>query len=227
MEAPKKIRPKTLADYLEVLTKAVFQSGISWQVVEAKWEGFRRAFDGFDPASVAALAPRDVDRLLRDPSIIRNRRKVEATIDNAVEMLALDEEFGGFKRYLRSHDGFDAAAADLKQRFRFLGDLGAYYFLYVVGEKVPSYDEWQAAHPASGPGARGRGRKAPATPRAAARRSARTKAAAGAASAGGRGRRKAAATGAVAGKRGGRGKAGANASAAGRRGAGRKARAKR
>jgi hypothetical protein len=160
MEAPKKIRPRTLADYLEVLTKAVFQSGISWRVVEAKWEGFRRALEGFDPAAVAAFAPHDVDRLMEDASIIRNRRKLEATIDNAVELLALDEEHRGFKRYLRSHDGFEETAADLKRRFRFLGDLGAYYFLYVVGEKVPPHDEWRAAHPASGAGGRSAGTKA-------------------------------------------------------------------
>jgi 3-methyladenine DNA glycosylase Tag len=157
MEAPKKIRPKTLADYLEVLTKAVFQSGISWRVVEAKWDGFRHALQGFDPTAVAALAPHDVDRLMQDASIIRNRRKLEATIDNAVEMLALDDEHGGFKRYLRSHDGFEETVADLKRRFRFLGDLGAYYFLYVVGEKVPSYEEWCAAHPASAAGRRSAG----------------------------------------------------------------------
>lgn len=145
MEAPKKIKPKSLADYFEVLTKAVFQSGISWRVVEAKWDGFRHALHGFDPAQVARLTPADVDRLMEDTGIIRNRRKLEATVDNAVEVLALDEEHGGFGRYLRSHGGFEETAADLRRRFRFLGDLGAYYFLYVVGEKVPSHEEWSAS----------------------------------------------------------------------------------
>src|SRR5947207_9879414 len=83
MEAPKKIRPTKLADYFEILTKAVFQSGISWQVVEGKWEGFRKAFAGFDPARVARLKRSDVERLMEDPGIIRNRRKIEATMDNA------------------------------------------------------------------------------------------------------------------------------------------------
>jgi hypothetical protein len=166
MEAPKRIRPKSLANYLEVMTKAVFQSGISWQVVEAKWDGFQRALAGFDPEAVAALTPRDVDRLMKDASIIRNRRKLEATIDNAVEMLALEEEHGSFKRYLRSHGVFEETVADLKSRFRFLGDLGAYYFLYVVGEKVPPHEEWRAAHPASG----ARGSSARAKPLASAKR---------------------------------------------------------
>jgi DNA-3-methyladenine glycosylase I len=113
MQAPKKIRPKSLADYFEVMTKAVFQSGISWQVVEGKWEGFRKALAGFDPARVARFKRSDVERLMDDPGIIRNRRKLEATVDNAAQMVALDEEFGGFKRYLRSHGGFEETAADL------------------------------------------------------------------------------------------------------------------
>ena len=139
---PTRIKPKGLADYFEVMTKAVFQSGISWRVVEAKWDGFRKAFKGFDPKKVANLSPRDVDRLAEDASIIRNRRKIEATLENAETMLALDREHKGFARYLRSHGGFDGTVADLRKQFRFLGDTGCYYFLYVVGEKVPGHEEW-------------------------------------------------------------------------------------
>src|SRR5256885_9848146 len=95
-QAPPRIEPEKLADYLEVMTKAVFQSGISWRVIEAKWDGFRAAFAGFDPAAVAALTPEDVDRLVEDTRIVRNRRKIEATIDNAIELLALDREHAGF-----------------------------------------------------------------------------------------------------------------------------------
>jgi DNA-3-methyladenine glycosylase I len=146
----RQIEPKTLADYFEVLTKAVFQSGISWRVVEAKWDGLREALEDLDPERVAALGPPDVDRLMEDARVIRNRRKLEATVDNATEMLALAEEYGDFKRYLRSHGGFEETAADLKRRFRFLGDLGAYYFLHVVGEEVPPHDEWRARREAGG-----------------------------------------------------------------------------
>jgi 3-methyladenine DNA glycosylase Tag len=144
-QAPEQIKPKSLADYLEVMTKAVFQSGISWSVIESKWDGFQKAFERFDPKKVARYGPEDVDRLAQDTGIVRNRRKIEATIDNAVEMLALDEEHGGFRKYLRSHGGFEDTSADLKRRFRFLGDFGAYYFLYVIGEEVPPHDEWRAS----------------------------------------------------------------------------------
>jgi DNA-3-methyladenine glycosylase I len=143
-QAPKRIRPKSLADYLEVLTKAVFQSGISWKVIEAKWDGFREAFHDFDPKKVARFTPDDVDRLTQDTRIVRNRRKIEATVDNALEIVALDKEHGGFRKYLRSHGSFDETVADLRSHFRFLGETGSYFFLYVVGEKVPSHEEWTA-----------------------------------------------------------------------------------
>jgi DNA-3-methyladenine glycosylase I len=145
MQAPAKIEPKSLDDYLEVLTKAVFQSGMSWRVIEAKWDGFREAFAGFDPRKIAAFSPADADRLAEDTRIVRNRRKIEATIDNAVEMVAIEDEFGSFRDYLRSHDGFEETVADLRRRFRFVGDTGAYYFLHVVGERVPSHEEWMAS----------------------------------------------------------------------------------
>jgi hypothetical protein len=146
VQAPRQIEPTKLADYFEVLTKAVFQSGLSWRVVEAKWDGFDDAFAGFDPAAVAALTGDDVDRLAADPHIIRNRRKIEATISNAEMMLRLDGDPGGFTGWLRSHADFDSTVGALRGEFRFLGDMGAYFFLYVVGEKVPPHEEWMKAH---------------------------------------------------------------------------------
>jgi DNA-3-methyladenine glycosylase I len=145
MEPPEQIKPKSLADYFEVLTKAVFQAGMSWSVVESKWDGFRKAFFEFDPERVAKLKPKQIERIMGDPSVIRNQRKILATVDNADTILALEREHGGFRKYLRSHGDFSGTAADLKRQFRFLGDFGAYYFLYVVGEKVPPHDEWMAA----------------------------------------------------------------------------------
>ena len=149
MQAPKQIEPSKLADYLEVLTKAVFQSGMSWRVIEAKWDGFREAFADFDPATIAAFSSDDIDRLAEDTRIIRNRRKIEATVTNAETMLALDDEPGGFTGWLRSHGGFDATVAALRGEFRFLGDTGSYFFLYVVGETVPPHEEWMRAHPST------------------------------------------------------------------------------
>jgi Methyladenine glycosylase len=139
---PKRIRPKSLADYLEVLSQIAFQAGLSRRVVEAKWEAIRKAFHGFDPDRVARMTPRAVDKLVADERVIRSRSKIEATIANAETLLELDEEYRGFKRYLRSHDGFESTVKDLRRRFKFLGDSGAYRFLWIVGEDVPSYQEW-------------------------------------------------------------------------------------
>jgi 3-methyladenine DNA glycosylase Tag len=143
--APDRARPSDLSGYLEAITRAVFQGGISWRVVEAKWDGIREAFAGFDPKAVAAFESADIEKLMADPRVIRNRAKLEGTVDNAQTLLELDAEHGGFGRYLRSHGGFEATVADLKRQFRFLGDTGAYYVLYVVDEEVPPHETWEAA----------------------------------------------------------------------------------
>ena len=142
MEAPERIEPKRLGDYLEVMSKSVFQSGISWKVVEAKWPGTCEAFNGFSAEAVADLTPDDLDQLTMDTRVIRNRRKLEATVGNARRMLELERQHGSFRAYLRSHGGFENTVADLRKQFKFLGDMGAFHFLYVVNEEVPSYGDW-------------------------------------------------------------------------------------
>ena len=143
--APPQVKPKRLGDYLEVMSKAVFQSGMSWQVVNKKWDGIHDAFRDFDAEAVARLGEREIDTLTQDTRVIRNRRKIEAIIENANTMLALEAKHGGFRNYLRSHGGFEATVADLRKQFKFVGETGCYIFLYVVGEEVPPHEEWEAA----------------------------------------------------------------------------------
>ena len=145
-QAPERIVPNSLADYLEVMSKAIFQAGMSWRVVEAKWPGIREAFHGFEPETVASLSPDELDQLAKDPRLIRNRRKIEAIVSNADRILELERQHGSFKGYLRSYPDFSAAEVGLGKNFKFLGPFGAYWFLYVVGEDVPSHDEWTASH---------------------------------------------------------------------------------
>jgi hypothetical protein len=135
-------KPRSLAGYLEALSRPVFQAGMSWRVIDAKWEGIRDAFAGFDPETVADFGPDQVDLLLGDARVVRSRAKIESTIDNAQAMIELAAEHNGFSKYLRSLGSFEQAVGDLKRQFRFIGDSGAYYFLYVVGEQVPPHDEW-------------------------------------------------------------------------------------
>lgn len=137
MHAPEKIEPKSLADYLEVMTRSVFEPGLNWRVIEAKWPGFLEAFHDLDPQIVAGFTPADVEALLADPGIVRNRKKIEATVHNAGEMLRLEREHGTFRAHLRSHGSYDATVRDLRRRFKFLGESGAYHFLYVVGGERP------------------------------------------------------------------------------------------
>ena len=142
---PEKINPGYLGDYLEVMSKAIFQAGISWRMVESKWPGIRDAFRGFDAEAVANLTEPELDALTGDKRVIRNRRKIEAVVSNARRMSDLSGGHGSFRNYLRSHGGFDETVEDLRKQFKFVGEMGAFYFLYVVGEDVPSYEDWCAS----------------------------------------------------------------------------------
>ena len=142
-EAPPQIVPQSLNDYLEVMTKAVFQSGISWKVVNSKWPGFRAGFHGFDVARVAAMDESAIDTLAADTAIIRNRRKIVATVHNAQRLIELEEEYDGdIRNYLRAHGDFYAVLKDVRKQFKYMGDTGTYYWLYVLGEDVPDYGEF-------------------------------------------------------------------------------------
>jgi DNA-3-methyladenine glycosylase I len=130
------------------------QAGLSWLTVLRKREGYRRAFARFEPAEVAAFDDADVERLLADPGIVRNRLKIGAAIDNARAFLRVQEEFGSFDAYVW---GFVAGetiqnewrtmaeipaktpeaehmSADLKRRgFRFVGPTICYAHMQATG----------------------------------------------------------------------------------------------
>jgi DNA-3-methyladenine glycosylase I len=88
---------------LERLTLEIAQAGLSWLTVLNKRAGYRAAFDGFDPERVAAYGDADRERLMADAGIVRNRRKIDATIANARAVLRLREEHGGFAAWLDAH----------------------------------------------------------------------------------------------------------------------------
>ena len=88
------------AAYLERLTLEAFQSGLSWLTILNKRDRFREAFAGFDADVVAAYGPVEVERLMADPGIVRNRRKIEAAIANARATVAL-RELGGLEAFIR------------------------------------------------------------------------------------------------------------------------------
>ena len=134
-------RPKELSGYLDAMARVMFQTGISWRVVEAKWPGIQAAFRGFDPRRVAKLTAKDIDRLMDDTRVIRNRKKLEAISSNAGRMLELDAEYGGFNKYLDSLGDFDSTKKALHQQFAYMGDSGTWFFLWMVGRKVPAHED--------------------------------------------------------------------------------------
>jgi 3-methyladenine DNA glycosylase Tag len=145
-QPPQQIDVTSLDDYLEVMSKAVFQTGISWRVVDAKWSGIREAFHNFDIKAVADFTEGNLEELAKDTRVIRNRRKLAAIVSNAQRMLVLDGEYDSFQSYLRAHGDFDAILKAMKKDFKFMGPTGVYFFLYVVGEEVPPHDQFEATY---------------------------------------------------------------------------------
>ena len=98
----------------EALTLGVFEVGLSWSIVFGKRDAFRKAFRGFDVAKVAAMTERDVDRLVQDASIIRNRGKIQATVDNARAMLSASPSLVALaKSYETTRERAPRSVADL------------------------------------------------------------------------------------------------------------------
>lgn len=148
---PGQITPSRLGDYLEVMTRAVFQAGLSWSSIASRWEAFVAAFDGFDCERVAGYTEFDVDRLMHEDGILHSARKIRATIANAQRLIELDREHGSFANYLRSFPNYKALAADIRRNFKFMGEMNVWYFRFRVGEDVPKFEEWlptiQGDHP--------------------------------------------------------------------------------
>src|SRR6202140_2247166 len=85
--------------HIEALVLSGAQAGLNWSLVLKKREGYRRAFDSFDPEKVARYSEKKTRSLLADPQIIRNRMKIDAAVRNARAFLKIREEFGGFDSY--------------------------------------------------------------------------------------------------------------------------------
>jgi len=138
----------------EFLILEGFQAGVSWALILRKRENFWRAFDGFDPVKVSKYTEEDVERLMNDPGILRNKLKIRSAISNAQRFLDVQEEFGSFDRYIWGFVGgkpiknrftsfsempsktdiSEAMGKDLKKRgFKFVGPVICYSFMQAVG----------------------------------------------------------------------------------------------
>ena len=138
----------------EFLTLEGAQAGLSWETILKKRDAYRDAFAGFDPAIVARFTAARLDRLLRNPGIVRNRLKIQSTVGNARAFLAVQDEFGSFDAYAwrfvggkprvnrwKTHREIpartaesDAFSRDLSRRgFKFVGSTICYAFMQAVG----------------------------------------------------------------------------------------------
>lgn len=138
----------------EMLILEGAQAGLSWSTILKRRQTYRKAFSNFDPRKVSKYTQKDVDRLLKDEGIIRNRLKVQSAINNAKQFLAIQKEFGSFDAYIwgfvnnkpiknnykKLHDIppstvlSDKISRDLKKRgFNFVGSTICYAFMQAVG----------------------------------------------------------------------------------------------
>jgi DNA-3-methyladenine glycosylase I len=140
--------------HFEFLVLESFQAGLSWFTILRKRENFRKAFDGFNPKKVAKYDNKKIENLMKDAGIIRNRRKIEAAINNARRFLEVQKEFGSFDKYIWGFTKFkpkvnswkrisqipattklsDRISEDLKKRgFKFVGSTVIYAHLQAIG----------------------------------------------------------------------------------------------
>ena len=127
--------------YFERLILELFQAGLSWRTILEKRPAFRKAFEGFDPRRVATMGQSDVERLMQDSGIIRNRLKIESTIENARRFLEIVSRHGSFRAFLATVPLHDRAATVklFRKTFKFMGPL-------IVEEFLMSTGHWPIRH---------------------------------------------------------------------------------
>lgn len=135
-------RPANDKVYFENMCRVIFQAGLNWQVIDNKWATTKNAFVNFDIKEIACFTDSDVQQLLKDPGIVRNKGKIKAIIQNAQNFIAIEKRYGSFQKYLDSLDksnNYALVIKDLVNTFKWLGPPSASLFLSTVGEKI---DPW-------------------------------------------------------------------------------------
>jgi len=145
------------AALFERMTLEIFQAGLSWLIILKKREGLKIAFENFDAERVAKFDQRDVERLARDASIIRNRRKIEATVENARRIVEIRQTDGSFADWIDRHHplSHDEWVKLYRQTFKFMGKEIVSEFLMSIGylpgahrENCPVFERIRGCNPA-------------------------------------------------------------------------------
>ena len=136
---PPQQKPDDEKGYFEILSKAVFNAGFSYQVVNTKWEGTKEVFKDFYPKIISNWTNDDIFDALESPKIIRNGKKVKAIVSNAKIFLELVEKHMSFDNYLKSfrNKTYEERQQIIAKQFKWLGPTGAHFFLWSIGEDAP------------------------------------------------------------------------------------------
>jgi DNA-3-methyladenine glycosylase I len=132
-------KPSNDSVYFENMCRVIFQAGLNWHVIDNKWPTTKKAFANFNINEVANFTNTDIERLMRDTGIVRNKGKIKAIIQNAQNFTAIEKQYGSFQKYLDSldkSDNYENTVKDLVNKFKWLGQPSASLFLYTVGEQI-------------------------------------------------------------------------------------------
>ena len=129
------------ADILAEMTKCIFRSGFVWQIIENKWPGFEKAFNGFDVSQCAMLSDEDLEALQTNTEIVRNGKKIASVRKNAQFILDVRESHGSFGQFLAEwpEDDFVDLWLTLKTRGDRLGGQTGRFFLRFIGRDTPMF----------------------------------------------------------------------------------------
>ncbi len=122
------------------MTCVIFQAGLNWKVIAAKWPDFIDAFASFDTQKVAKFTEGDFNRLMENKAIVRNEAKIRATIANAQTFQEIAVQSGSFQTYLKgllAEEGLSKTMKTLQKQFNRLGKMSVHIFLWSVGVEVP------------------------------------------------------------------------------------------
>ena len=150
-QIPRVVENPTPSDHLAIISRAVFQAGMSWAFIHARWERYVAEFDGFDIEKVAVYGEAAIARLMQADGIIHSRAKIDGTIRNAQTLLEIEREFGSVRAYQTSFASYDALRRDAQTRFAYMGDMNTYYWLFRTGAAVPDIEEWMKSQPVDHP----------------------------------------------------------------------------
>ncbi|UCG36648.1 MAG: DNA-3-methyladenine glycosylase I [Candidatus Bathyarchaeota archaeon] len=132
-------KPPSDDSYFENMIRVIFMAGLNWRMISEKWSHFRKAFVNFSVDEVAKFGANEIQRLMNNKGIVRNKAKIAATVRNAVQFQNIRGKYGSFHQYLESLDksnNYALAIEELGSKFSRVGPSSARIFLYSVGENI-------------------------------------------------------------------------------------------